>query len=106
VAYFSPLVLLPLAALLGRGSSGTPRFGLLVAASLLYILGTIVVTVAANVPLNNALAQFSLQGSTPEQVHAARVAFERPWNGWHLARTIASLAAFACAVVAGLNRVV
>ncbi len=51
----------------------------------------LVVTFAANVPLNNALA-----AADPAEPAAARAAFDRPWVRWNVARTAATVAAFGC----------
>lgn len=48
-----------------------------------------VVTSAANVPLNAALA-------AAHDPAAARAAFEDPWVAWNLVRTILSVAGFVC----------
>lgn len=47
-------------------------------------VAALIVTVVANVPLNNALAD-----------GGARDAFETPWVRWHLTRTAATAASFA-----------
>ena len=46
-------------------------------------VAALVITLAANVPLNDALAD----GGT-------RAAFQTPWVRWHLARTVAAAASF------------
>ena len=90
LTFFGAAILLPVAAYLYRSTPGSLRFQLLIAATLLYIVGTIGITVGANVPLNDTLAAFSLHSSTPTQAAIARSAFEVPWNTWHLIRTYAS----------------
>lgn len=69
----------------------------LLAGSLLYLVGSIVVTVAFNVPLNDALAAVA-----PDSAEgAARWASYVPdWTAWNHVRTIASLAAAASFIVA------
>lgn len=59
---------------------------------------TFVITVAANVPLNQALD--AAPGTTSTQYEQARSAFEAAWNRWNLARTLTSVGALvllACA---------
>jgi uncharacterized membrane protein len=104
---FVPLFLgaglfLPLGAYLEHKTPGSARFRLLVAAALLYIVGALGITFAANVPLNDTLAQFSLQSATVQQAAAARTAFENPWNTWHLIRTLASIGALVLGISACL----
>jgi uncharacterized membrane protein len=62
----------------------------LVAAGALYVFGCIVVTMAFNVPRNNALAR-----ATPESAEAAAVwkRYLVEWTAWNSVRTAASLAA-------------
>jgi uncharacterized membrane protein len=76
-------------ALLNWNQPGSP---LLFAASLLYILGTIVVTIAFNVPLNDALAAVK-----PESAEGATLwaAYLSRWTAWNHVRALAALAAAA-----------
>jgi uncharacterized membrane protein len=58
---------------------------------------TLAVTFVVNVPLNDALAAAGSAAGLPEPaLHAARVAFERPWVVGNAARTVASCASFGC----------
>ncbi len=83
---------------LHRGTAASGRFKLLCAAAALYLV-TIVITMGANVPLNNKLAAFPLESSTPAQQAAFRADFEGPWNSWHLVRTLTSIGSLALFVV-------
>lgn len=53
---------------------------------------TLVITFAANIPLNEALAAAPATGA----VDAARRQFEQPWVRWHLVRTVTGVGCFAC----------
>ncbi len=55
------------------------------AGALLYGVGSVGVTLAANLPLNNRLAQAGGDGTWPEYL--------RRWTRWNGVRTVASLAA-------------
>lgn len=63
---------------------------LVVAGGALYLLGVILVTMAANVPRNNALA--SLDPSAPEAERYWPV-YLREWTAWNHVRTVAPLTA-------------
>lgn len=67
-----------------------------VAGAVLYA-ATVLLTLAANVPLNDALAAGA--GSAAH----LRAAFEDAWTRWNLVRTGTGTAAFACLAVAGLH---
>lgn len=82
------------------GEVGKAR--LLIGAAVLYLVGVLGVTGGGNVPLNNTLESFSLDGATAEAVARHRQDYEGPWNRWHYLRTVASVAAFAMATAAAL----
>ncbi|MCP3445088.1 DUF1772 domain-containing protein [Bradyrhizobium sp. CCGUVB14] len=63
----------------------------------LYVIGMFVVTVALNVPLNDALA--AAQPSSPE-AGAVWAAYLKDWVFWNHVRTVASLMASALFIVA------
>ena len=74
-----------------------PSSGYLLAGSLLYFVGTFLVTLVCNVALNNRLATVepdSAEGKTV-WVHYLRV-----WPAWNHVRTVASLAAAAFFILA------
>lgn len=68
-----------------------------IAAGLVLTVLTFLITVAANVPLNDALDRAL---ADPE---AAREAFESSWVRWNLARTLTSTAALAALATAALR---
>jgi uncharacterized membrane protein len=61
---------------------------LILAASLIYLIGCIGVTMVCNVPLNDALA--AVQPNTPEAA-AVWSRYLTVWTGWNHLRTVASL---------------
>lgn len=71
---------------------GEPGAAPSLAGSLLYLVGTILVTIAFNVPRNEALA-----GVDPHGVEGARLwsGYLRSWTAWNHVRTVAALAAAA-----------
>ena len=74
-----------------------PGAAYLLAGGALYFVGTFLVTVLFNVPLNNSLAAVA-----PDEPDAARqwAGYVSRWTAWNHVRTAAALAALACFVVA------
>jgi uncharacterized membrane protein len=72
-----------------------PRGWLLLAAGVVFFIGAIVVTVAGNVPLNDAL-----EASASSSPASSRAAFERRWNALNGVRSASSLTAIVLAVLA------
>lgn len=64
------------------------RTAYLLAGSLWYVIGTIVVTIACNVPLNNALAAVD-----PKNGGAVWLSYVRQWTAWNHVRTVSGLLA-------------
>lgn len=87
-------IVLAIVALLGWEEPGAAW---LLAGSVLYVVGDVVVTMAFNVPLNNALAAvepMSAEGS------ALWSRYLREWTAWNHVRTVAGLAALAAFIMA------
>lgn len=71
-------------------------------AGLVASVATVVVTVAGNVPLNNALAAAGdLMGAA--DLASARESFEGPWVRWNLLRAVTSVGALAALATAALR---
>lgn len=88
------------AALLGGGLSvasffpwTAPRSPLLLAAGILYVVGSLFVTMKLNVPMNERLARLDSESSQATEYWPAYV---RTWSNWNHVRTVASLASAAC----------
>ncbi|THU39433.1 DUF1772 domain-containing protein [Niastella caeni] len=86
MSFMGTLILLPLSTWLHYSHPASLRFYFLLAATLVYTVGTFGVTMAGNVPLNNALDSFNLQTSA-EELNRQRALFEKPWNKLHGIRT-------------------
>ena len=100
-AFIIPFMLTPVL-LAGAGvlefRAGNERRGwLLGTAAVTYLLGVLAVTIGGNIPLNDALDVFDLDGATATQTAERRLGYEGPWNRWHTVRTLASGVAFALA---------
>jgi uncharacterized membrane protein len=87
-------VLLAIAALVRWSEPGAIY---LLAGSLLYLVGTIVVTMAFNVPLNEALA--TTQPNTTEGA-GLWTRYVASWTNWNHVRTAAAFAALASFIIA------
>ncbi len=101
---FFGAVVFPVAALvahLPRRRSG--RFRLIALACALYVGGSFLVTVLANVPLNEELARVATAAPASELARA-RAAYEEPWNFWNGVRGLFSVVAFAALIGACLLR--
>jgi len=85
-------------------AQATPlRFWLLLAASIVYIVGVLGVTIAGNVPLNDALDAVDLPSATVSSIAAQRTDFEAPWNRLHTIRTMAAVLALILVIAACLR---
>lgn len=91
----------PVVALVAAGlwlAQGLPNVALLLAlAAIAYLVGTFLVTIALNVPMNERLARTTI----PAEIEAARTIWEAysvPWTLWNHIRTLSS---FATLILAG-----
>lgn len=101
LSFMGSLLFLSLAAIT-QYSSGL-GFWLILAAGILYLTGTMGVTMFGNVPLNDQLEVLNLAELGPDQQAAFRVKFENAWNRLHMIRTWFSLAAFALSILAAFS---
>lgn len=102
--FMGVLLLLPLSTYLHYRQPVTPRFWLLLCATLVYFIGVFGVTVAGNIPLNNAIEVFTLNSASTDSITAQRIAFEGKWNNLNMVRTIASTLTLALLVFACLRK--
>lgn len=70
---------------------------------LVLALATVVITMAANVPLNDALDRLDGARSTTDQLVAGRAGFDRAWRRWNLVRAFTSAGALAALAWAALQ---
>lgn len=104
-SFFGALLFLvaALAAHYQRYRPSYARFWLVAAACVFYVGGGFLVTVFANVPLNEELASVAADAS-PGELAGARTAYEDPWNFWKGVRAVFSVLAFLVLVCACLLR--
>jgi uncharacterized membrane protein len=103
ISFMGTLVLLPLSAWLEYKAGVSAGFYLLLAAAILYAIGTFGVTLFGNVPLNEALDKFNLQQASDKEITNQRAIFETAWNRLHLIRTIASFLSLVLVAIACVN---
>jgi uncharacterized membrane protein len=82
-------------------AAGTPATRPWTNAALVAAVGTVAVTAAGNVPLNNALAVATV--APDADFAAARTAFETAWVRWNVVRTVTATAALAALGLAVLR---
>ena len=97
VVFFGTAVLCLVAAVAAIVEWPLPEAFYLIAGSVLYLVGALLVTMQRNVPLNLALDR-----SNPESAEAALLwlRYLRVWTAWNHVRTVASLAAMAAFILA------
>ncbi|MEL7155900.1 MAG: anthrone oxygenase family protein [Actinomycetota bacterium] len=93
-------VVMALAAYLHWRVGERRRAGLLLGATVVYLVGVLGVTFGANVPRNNALEAFDLAGAEPADLGNRRRTYEQGWNRWHQIRAAASVATLVVAAAA------
>lgn len=94
LAFFGAFVLTAVGAWQLRHAGWSGPLGWAVVALALYTLG-LLITMAANVPLNDRLAAAGDPARIADPA-AVRAQFENAWNAWNIARALASAAALAC----------
>ena len=88
-AFFLTPVVLSVAAALAR-RDGAHRAALaFLAAAMVYLFGGLVLTLAVNVPMNEALADVMIPTDTDE-ARSIWVAYSAPWQVWNVTRTVFS----------------
>ncbi len=103
VVFMGQFVLLPLLTYLYFKSPVNSQFYYILAATLLYCLGCMAITVFGNVPLNNTLEALSIDMMSPEQMREFRLGFEQKWNRLNNIRTISTLLSLLFLVLACLQ---
>tara|TARA_B100000508_G_C11343628_1_gene220422 strand:- start:90 stop:569 length:480 start_codon:yes stop_codon:yes gene_type:complete len=77
-----------------------PAFWFVLAATLVYLIGTFGVTAFGNVPLNNALEALDLNTMSSLEVQDFRTYYEHAWNKFHRIRTLSGLLSFILLLIA------
>ena len=69
-------------------------FGLVLASTIVYLIGTFGITAFGNVPLNNELEALSISKLNSIELRDFRSYYESSWNHFHGIRTISSIVSF------------
>ncbi len=77
-----------------------PVFWLVLASTLIYLIGTFGVTAFGNVPLNNELDILDLSNLSTLELENFRTYYESAWNRFHNIRTISGMIAFILLLIA------
>jgi uncharacterized membrane protein len=100
ICFFGVAIMLPISAWMQYDKTLPVRFWLLLAASLLYFIGVIGVTMIGNVPMNNSLDAFKADTTTNVEISAKRISHEARWNFLNNIRTICCIICLALTVLA------
>ncbi len=95
-SFMGSLIMLPLSTWMSSGADGYDlSFYLLLAATMLYVVGVFGVTIFGNVPLNEALDKWDMGNATLQELSKRRTTFEIPWNKYNMVRTLANVVTLA-----------
>ncbi len=103
ISFIGTILLLPLSTILHYTQPLSLRFWFLLAATVVYLIGSFGVTVFGNIPLNESLDKFNLSAASEEMIAIKRTAFEGRWNQLNTIRTVASTLAIMLVVLACLS---
>lgn len=98
-SFLGTILLLPLATWFSYQGQANPRFWYFLAAAVVYIVLVFGVTIGGNVPLNDALDKFNIDGATAEEITRQRSLFEKKWNMFHAIRTVSNVASALLAIL-------
>lgn len=100
ICFMGTVILLPVSTWMHYQKPVPVRFWLLLAASVLYLVGVIGVTMAGNVPMNNALDVFNTNSAAAADISAKRISFESRWNFLNNIRTLTCIICLTLTVLA------
>jgi uncharacterized membrane protein len=98
------VILLPLTTWMHYEKPLPARFWLLCSASVIYLVFVIGITIAGNVPMNEALDIFPVHTASAAEISAKRLAYEARWNTLNNIRTIACIICLVLTILACMNR--
>ena len=101
-SFMGSLVLLPLSTWMLYRYAVPVGGWYLLAATIIYLVGVFGVTMAGNVPLNDALDKVDTATATAADLAQQRALFERRWNRLNMVRSVFAIVTLALVVVACL----
>jgi len=104
LCFMGPVFLLPLSAIVSYHKPFGPVFWLLCAASLIYIVGVMGITMAWNVPMNDVMDKYNAAAASASDLASTRAGFEARWNFLNNIRTVSCIVSFSMAVAACMLR--
>ncbi|WP_276390304.1 DUF1772 domain-containing protein [Eudoraea chungangensis] len=102
IVFFTPVIFLTVNAFLHRNAHPVTFWSFLLAA-VLFFIGIGLITIFKNVPLNEMLDKTVLENLSSIELKELRARFEKPWNRWHMQRTLTSIMAFSLLLVGIIN---
>ena len=99
LTFFGPAILLPISSYQHFKIMATTPFWMLLAASMAYLIGVIIVTFAGNIPLNKILDESVLGEFSSSETKFLRENFENKWNSLNWIRTYSASAAFLLLII-------
>ncbi len=97
LVFLTPFLFSGISGFLFRAQSNL--FWLLVAATIIYFIGLVLVTMMGNIPLNEILDKTELSNISLKNASDLRKQFEVRWNNLHLIRTISTAIAFSLLIL-------
>ncbi len=91
LVWMGSVLLLITAAIIGFGQLESLQHNLLLAATVLYIIGVQAPTIAVNVPRNNTIQTVNVDTTNMTALQQARIEFEDVWNRSNQFRTVMSI---------------
>jgi len=68
--------------------------------AIIYVIGVFMVTILGNVPLNELLANATLESSSAIELQSLRAQFENSWNNFNLIRVLSATTSFILLIIA------
>jgi uncharacterized membrane protein len=102
--FFGATIFLPISVAFHYQTPLSATFWLLLIATVIYLVGVMGVTFLGNIPLNNVLDSFKLDGATADAIATQRANFERTWVTLNMIRTLSSFSAIVLVIIACVYR--
>jgi len=94
IVFFGSLILMVISIWFQYKVQVNLAFWLITGGTIIYLVGTLGVTIMGNVPLNESLDALKINALSSEELENARLSFESKWNQLNTVRTVFSVIAF------------